>query len=313
MTAPAVSVVVATRDRAPRLEALLRALAGQRGVEAEVIVVDDGSGDATPGVLTRAPDGLALRVVRNPRPLGPAAARNAGWPLAQAPLVAFTDDDCVPEPGWLAALAGAHERHPGALLQGRTEPMAAEAHLQAAFTRSQLVTALGPHFQACNIAYPRQLLDRLGGFDESFEHFGEDADLAWRALEAGAEAVFVDAAGVEHAVHDLGPVGAIRGSQRWAGSVRAFARHPGLRDSLVNGVFWRRSHRDLLLALGGAALARRTRGVSLALAAPYVRGLRSSHGSYAGVTAALPAHVAVDAAETVAMARGAARFRTPIL
>src|SRR3954451_3114007 len=101
-----VAVVVPTHNRAALLPRLADALAGQLGVEFEVVVVDDGSTDATPAELRRLVSEERLRIV----PLrldpngGPARARNAGWRATSADVVVFTDDDCVPQPGWLAAL-----------------------------------------------------------------------------------------------------------------------------------------------------------------------------------------------------------------
>jgi len=306
-------VVVATRNRAQRLRALLDALAAQRDVRVEVVVVDDASTDATPDVLAGGVQGLDLRVCRRSAQGGPGAARNVGWREARAALVAFTDDDCSPAPGWLAALLAAYRERPGAVLQGQTRPHPDEAGRQDGFSRSQLVTSLSPHFQTCNIAYPRELLERLGGFDEAFGHYAEDADLAWRAIEQGARAEFVPGALVHHAVHTPGALGQLRDSQRWADAVRAFARHPQMRSEFTRGIFWRPSHEGLLLALAGLALRRRSKGLSLLLATPYLRHLRTLHGSAAGTLAFAPAHAAVDAAETVAMVRGSIRFKTLVL
>ena len=65
---------------------------------------------------------LPQRVIRRERPGGPAAARNEGWRAAGAPLVAFTDDDCVATPVWLEEALRAAREEPGAIVQGRTEP-----------------------------------------------------------------------------------------------------------------------------------------------------------------------------------------------
>ena len=305
--------MAATRDRATRLRALLASLAAQRRVSFEVVVVDDGSGDETPQALRSAPGALELRTIRLERPRGPAAARNAGWRSARSELVAFIDDDCVAEPGWLAALLEVHRAEPRAFVQGPTEPDPRESARLGAFTRSQRIERLGPHYQACNIAYPRALLERLGGFDEAFRHFGEDTDLAWRALETGAPARWAPDARVLHAVHDVGAVATLRGSQRWADSVRLVKRHPGLRRHYHRRLFWKPSHERLLVALAASVLARRSRGTSLVLWVPYVRLHRRQHGSVSGTLLALPAHLAVDAAELVAMLRGSARFRTLVL
>src|SRR4051794_38960457 len=95
--APEVTVVIPTRDRAARLVAALEALRGQtlEPERFETLVVDDGSSDDTGEALAGLTgDGrLIVRVLTLPGD-GPAAARNAGWRAARAPLVAFTDDDC---------------------------------------------------------------------------------------------------------------------------------------------------------------------------------------------------------------------------
>jgi hypothetical protein len=157
------------------------------------------------------------------------------------------------------------------------------------------------------------VLERLGGFDESFPHYAEDADLAWRAIESGTPARFEHAALVHHAVHRDGPLEALRDSQRWAPAVRAFARHPGMKRDFELGIFWRPAHARLLPALAGLGLARRTGGASLLLALPYLRYKRGLHGSYAGAMAKLPAHLAVDSAELLAVARGSVAARTLVL
>jgi len=312
---PDVSIVVATRNRARRLRALLESLAAQRDARFEVIVVVDGSTDDTDAVVAAAAsDGMALSAIRlEGDGRGPATARNVGWRRAGAPLVAFIDDDCVADGRWLAELLAAHRVAPGALVQGRTQADPAELTKLSAFSRSVIVEQLGPWFETCNIGYPKQLLERLGGFDESFQHYAEDADLAWRAIEGGARAEFVPGALVHHAVHTPGALAQLRDSQRWADAVRAFARHPGMRDSFTHRIFWRPSHEGLLLALAGLALRRPSRGLSLLLVTPYLRHLRALHGTGAGMLAAVPVHAAVDAAEVVAMARGSARFKTLVL
>jgi GT2 family glycosyltransferase len=273
--------------------------------------VDDGSDEATAALLANPP--LPVRVLRG-QGRGPAAARNVGWREAKGQLVCFTDDDCRAAPAWVSALLEAAGGEDAVIAVGRTEPEPAEEQRQTAFTRSNLVTGLNRDFHTCNIGYPRALLERLGGFDESFPHpAAEDTELAWRALELGAAARFVDDALVWHAVHDVGWLELVRRA-RWRVDVpRLVSRHPGLRHHMFRGVFWKREHAQLGAALAGAALARPTRGASLALALPYLRFCRGLHGSYAGALAHLPAHVAVDGAEVAALAAGSARERTLVI
>jgi glycosyltransferase involved in cell wall biosynthesis len=125
-----VSVVVATHRRAHLLPSLFDGLSAQVAGDAalvadqlEVVVVDDASPDDTPIVLARLAEAadFTVRVIRQPENRGPAAARNAGWKASVAPIVAFTDDDCVPQPGWIDALVAA-VRGGADIAQGRTEP-----------------------------------------------------------------------------------------------------------------------------------------------------------------------------------------------
>ena len=311
---PEVSVVIPTRDRASRLEAALEALGAQtlEGERFEVVVVDDGSTDGTATLLSD--DRPRLRSVRLPG-RGPAAARNAGWRAARAPLVAFTDDDCEPDPDWLGALLEAHEANPDAVLQGVTRPIPREAPLlRRPFTRTRVIEEPSPWFATCNIAYPRDLLERIGGFDELFpEALGEDTDLGWRALEQGARLEFAPRALVHHAVEELGAAGYMRHALRGADAVYAFRRHPGLRErTLQYGVFRNPSLARLALALAGVAMAHRHRG-GLLLTLPYARNVAGRALSSDGGPALVPYLVAYDLVQAFTSLRGSVRHRTLVL
>src|SRR4051794_33714707 len=108
---------MATHNRADRLQAMLASLREQTvpREQFEVIVVDDASDDggATRRVLDGAPD---IRVIHREVSGGPAVARNAGWAVAQAPLIAFTDDDCRAAPRWLEAALEVADAHPSAIV-----------------------------------------------------------------------------------------------------------------------------------------------------------------------------------------------------
>ena len=319
-SSPAISVVVATRDRQSRLSALLRSLREQDldSERFEVVIVDDGSQDGTKEVLEseRETGRLRLRTISNPESQGPAAARNSGWRATAAPLIAFTDDDCEVDPHWLSALIEAGERAPGEILQGRTEPIPREQTLAGPYSRTLKVTTLGPFFQTCNIAYPREVLERLGGFDASVfpkNAGGEDTDLAWRARSAGIAATFVEDALVLHAVNQLGPLGNLRLALRWSDTMAVFARHPEIRKhkhAAHRRVFWKRSHELFLRAVVGVVLARRF-PPALLLAYPYLRQLRArSGGGDPWLIAYLVVH---DGVEVYATVRGGLRHRTLIL
>ena len=158
---PAVSVVVPTCGRPQLLARCLAALEKQTlpRRDFEVIVVDDGAARA-----------------------GPAAARNLGWRQASAPLIAFTDDDTEPEPRWLEEglkpfAAGADAVAGRVVMPLAGTPTDYERDAQG-LERSEFVTA--------NCLVRRDVLERLGGFDESFRlPWREDSDLHFRLLEGG--------------------------------------------------------------------------------------------------------------------------------
>jgi glycosyltransferase involved in cell wall biosynthesis len=309
---PRISVVVCTHNRPARLAALLASLDAQ-ALERdafEVVVVDDGSTPPARCVLEERSYRLALKLIRNELPLGPAVGRNAGWRAARAPLLAFTDDDCTADPDWLSAGLEAAARSPGAIIQGRTEPDSGTGGL---LTRTVSVAKLGPHFETCNIFYPRTVLERLGGFDESYgsRPAAEDTDLAWRAIEAGTPAEFAEDAVIRHAVERVGVRGMLRVALRWTEAIRVYGEHPQVRSSLYRGVFWNVWHYlawRSLLALAGPRWLRRF------LITRYLVALRERaqfFGSPAGV--AVPYFLLHDAVECYAVARGALRYRTLVL
>lgn len=249
----AVSVVVPTHDRAVKLDRLLQALCAQTidPGRFEVIVVDDASTDDTPRVLARwsAAARLPLRVIRQSRNAGPAAARNVGWKAARAGFVAFTDDDCQPEVGWLeAGLANFDERT--GLVMGRTRADPSSPFLDLPFARSVILDEESPGYPTCNIFYRRSVLDESGGFDETFRlPCGEDMDLAWRVKKAGHDSVFSAAAVV---VHDVDPPDFRRflyDRYRWSEHVHVLSRHPDLRRFYYRRWFFRRSHVHALVTV----------------------------------------------------------------
>jgi glycosyltransferase involved in cell wall biosynthesis len=322
--APITSVVVATHDRVRLLARLVGALEAQEGAGPfEVIIVDDASADGTWDELQALAQAarVPVRPLRLPRNSGPATARNAGWRAARAPIVAFTDDDCVPRPGWLAALLGALDR--ADLVQGRTLPAPEQVSAHGPFSRTLEVTSETGFYQTCNMGYHRPLLERLGGFDERFRHpTGEDTDLAWRARQQGARSTFESTALVHHDVRPSSFLTHIRDTARWEGVVLAVRLHPSLRGHLHRRWFWKDSHPPAILAAGGIALGARwdatavARLVGLGLVFPYIHyRLRSSplRGGPRRRVAAIPAALVADLAEVAVMTAASVRYRSLLL
>ena len=320
---PAISVVVPTRDGAARLPRLLAALDAQDLHDPyEVVVVDDGSRDTTPQVLAELGPGLAvpLQVIRFPASRGPAAARNAGWRAASAPIIAFTDDDCAPEKGWLGALVAGLD---GAdIAQGRTELDPDQDDNHGPFSHFVGVRRESGYYETCNIAYRRAALERVGGFDEGFRHpFGEDTDLAWRVKAAGGSTVFVPDAVVLHDVVPQTYQQHLRRLRRREGLVRALGNHPGLRGEVGLGLFlWPTHPPALAVAVTGAALAARpglpTVAAALGAGAWYAHVCRWNTPKPARRVqwaAVVPMRLAADLYEIAVLARASLRHRTVLL
>jgi glycosyltransferase involved in cell wall biosynthesis len=166
-----VTVVVPTRDRRTLLMTTLAAVLTQRGVDLEVVVVDDGSTDGTGGVVAALAD-PRVRVLRNETSQGVVAARNRGLSEARSPWIAFCDDDDLWAPGKLAAQLAAAER------AGRQWAVAGALGFESDGTvrysttpppDEHLVAGL-PWFNAVpggcsNVVARRRLVEQSGGFD----------------------------------------------------------------------------------------------------------------------------------------------------
>jgi glycosyltransferase involved in cell wall biosynthesis len=188
-----VSVVVPTRNRSALLAVTLRGVLRQRGVELEVIVVDEASTDDTPQMLARLDD-PRLRVLRHETPHGVSAARNHGTAEAGGEWVAFTDDDDLWAPDKLARQVHA------ALAAGRDWSYAGSVnivdglqivHGVPPLPPDEVVAAL-PHYNAIpgggsNVVVRRETLLRAGPFDTRLRNT-EDWEMWIRLAKAGPPA-----------------------------------------------------------------------------------------------------------------------------
>ena len=314
-------MVVPSHHRPLRLRWLLNALEEQTldGGRFEVVVVHDDAAPETAELLAEHPLTLAGRLRCEQLAPGAAVAgekRNIGWRAARAPLVAFTDDDCRPDPRWLEELLAAAARDPGAIVQGRTRPDPYETDLlRAPHARTIDVEPPSVYAQTCNILFPREALETTGGFTELRLGSGEDTDLALRARATGAPYVGAPDALVFHAVEALTLRQALRVTRKWADLAYVVKRHPQTRELLSLRLFWRPAHWKLLLAAAGIAATPRRRAAAL-LALPYLAErlpLNRGRRRLARSAVELPGRVTIDAAEIVTCARGALRHRTPFL
>ncbi|MDQ1373158.1 MAG: hypothetical protein QOJ09_496 [Actinomycetota bacterium] len=321
MTGLRVSVAVSTYQRASILPRLFAALAAQTldADEFEVVIADDGSADDTPAVLEHlvAAAPFAARVVTAPTNRGPAAGRNLAWRAGTAPVVAFTDDDCQPAPGWLAAgLAALGDR--ARVVIGRTTPRDEDAQLASQpFSRTMRVDSVR-FFETCNVFYRRADLERSGGFDETFPMAaGEDTDLGLRVRNSGVEPVFAPEAVVYHDVRPGNFRTTLRDTWRWVDIPLVIRLHPEERRSLLHRrFFWKGSHPPVIAAIAGVALLRVRPAAAALLLLPWLHYRLRVAPPCPGPRRrwlALPGAFVVDGLEVIVMVRGSVRHRVVVL
>ncbi|HET8654365.1 MAG TPA: glycosyltransferase family 2 protein [Longimicrobiaceae bacterium] len=212
MSAPDVSVVVCTRNRARSLARTLSTLALQSlpaGLTAELLVVDNGSRDGTAALVRdRRLLGGPARLVPEPAP-GLSRARNAGLRAARGRVILFTDDDVLLPPAWLVSMATP-------LLQGRADAVAGSVRLaphlerpwmepfhRAALAATDLLRSENPGvMMGASMGFGRHVLDRVPAFDERLGAgalgTAEESLFAWQLARAGFSIGRVEGPAVEH-------------------------------------------------------------------------------------------------------------------
>jgi glycosyltransferase involved in cell wall biosynthesis len=196
-----VSVVVPTFRRPELLARCLSALAAQdfEATAFEILIADDaGSAETRRQVeafAARSRQEVGYVAVSGRH--GPASARNAGWRATRGALIAFTDDDCIPDPHWLsagvAAFAGDIDAVTGRVVVPLPEVPTDYQRDASGLARAEFVTA--------NCFCRREALEAVGGFDERFSAaWREDSDLEFSLLSAGRRIARAEAAIVVHPV-----------------------------------------------------------------------------------------------------------------
>lgn len=188
----------------------LRALAGQSypGDCFEVIVVEDGGNGNSAAVVDSFRDQLRITRLEQPH-AGPAAARNTGAARAAGQFLAFTDDDCAPDAGWLKSLAARFAQAPDCLIGGKTvnglpnNPYSAtsQAILDVVYEYYNATPDRARFFATNNLALPAARFRALGGLDPAFVT-SEDREFCERWLQSGYAMVYAREVVIRH-MHDL--------------------------------------------------------------------------------------------------------------
>jgi len=197
---PRVSVIVCSYNGGRTLGDCLEALCQIDYPDFEVIVVDDGSTDATPAVASE----YDVRLIRTEN-RGLSSARNTGLMAATGEIVAYTDDDAYPDPHWLTYLAAMFQRTNHVGIGGPNIPPRGDGPIADCVANAPggpvhvlLDDELAEHIPGCNMAFRRERLIEIGGFDPRYRVAGDDVDICWRLQERGWTIAFSPAAIVWH-------------------------------------------------------------------------------------------------------------------
>ncbi len=237
---PRVSVVVCAYNAERTMEACLASLEHLNYPDYEVIVVNDGSTDRTLEIAQRYP---YCKIISQPNK-GLSVARNVGAEAATGEIVAYTDSDCVADPDWLNYLVGKMVAADLVACGGPNFPPPEDSLVPAAVavspggpTHVLVSDDVAEHIAGCNMAFRRDVLLGLGGFDPLYRAAGDDVDICWRFQDAGYTIGFSPSAVVWHFRRNT--VKAYLGQQRGYGKAEAlvYGKHP-FRFNLFGQAKW---------------------------------------------------------------------------
>ncbi|MBV8777186.1 MAG: glycosyltransferase, partial [Alphaproteobacteria bacterium] len=249
---PRVSVVVCAYNAERTLLPCLASLELLNYADYEVIVVNDGSTDRTLDIA----EGFPYCRIISQENKGLSVARNVGAEAATGEIVAYTDSDCVADPDWLDYLVGTMERH-GLVACGGPNFSPTETHLVPEAVAASpgapchvlLDDELAEHIAGCNMAFRRDVLLGIGGFDPIFRAAGDDVDICWRLQDAGHAIGYSAAAFVWHFRRNT--VSAYIAQQRGYGKAEAlvYAKHPDRFNAFGQAKWSGRIYGDLSAAM----------------------------------------------------------------
>ncbi len=249
---PRVSVVVCAYNAERTMLACLASLEKLNYPDYEVIVVNDGSTDRT---LTISEGFQHCRIISQEN-RGLSVARNVGAEAASGEIVAYTDSDCVADPDWLNYLVGTMEAKGLAACGGPNFSPTETSLVPEAVAVSPgapchvlLDDEIAEHIAGCNMAFRRDVLLGIGGFDPIYRAAGDDVDICWRLQDAGYAIGYSAAGFVWHFRRNT--VKAYIGQQKGYGKAEAlvYGRHPGRFNAFGQAKWSGRIYGDLSSAM----------------------------------------------------------------
>jgi GT2 family glycosyltransferase len=198
---PEMTVAVCTYNGSATLRECLEGVRRLRYPNYEVIVVSDGSTDDS-AEIARSFEGV--RVIETAQ-LGLSAARNTALNAGRGEIIAYIDDDAIPDPDWLTHLAVAFEQEAYVAAGGPNVPPPRSSRVAQCVanapggpTHVLIGDHEAEHIPGCNMAIRRRALLEIGGFDPQFRAAGDDVDACWRLLDTVGQIAFSPGAVVLH-------------------------------------------------------------------------------------------------------------------
>ncbi len=189
---PRISVVICSYNGSRTLRDTLEGMKRVEYPNFEVIVVNDGSTDATPAIAAE----YDVRLITTEN-RGLSGARNTGWQAADGEIVAYIDDDAYPDPHWLQYLVYAFMTSDWVgvggpnIAPGGDGPIAdCVANAPGGPVHVLLSDREAEHIPGCNMAFRREALAAIGGFDARYRAAGDDVDVCWRLQQRGGRIGF---------------------------------------------------------------------------------------------------------------------------
>jgi GT2 family glycosyltransferase len=232
---PKISVVVCAYNAEPTMRDCLESLTKLAYPSYEAVIVDDGSTDRTGAIADEYPQ---FKVIHQPN-RGLSVARNVGMTAATGDIIAYLDSDAVADPDWLTYLAWKFKSSKHVGVGGPNLPPPEDdwtanciAAAPGSPTHILLDDETAEHIPGCNMAFRKEALAEVGGFDPMYTAAGDDVDICWRLQDHGYTLGFSPAAIVWH--HRRKTVKSYLKQQMGYGKAEAmlFRKHPGKFNTL---------------------------------------------------------------------------------
>ncbi|MDO8428052.1 MAG: glycosyltransferase [Candidatus Diapherotrites archaeon] len=217
-----ISVVIPAHNRDTLLKETLQALLNQNFPKQEYEIIVVGYYKNTTKKVIQDLNSSQIKYFEIDSPW-PDQKRNVGWKNANTNIVAFTDDDCIPQKDWLTNLVHAFNQNPDiAGIEGKTT----QDNQKLFFHATENLT--GRKFPACNFAVKKEWLEKIHGFDESYHFFREDTDLAFKIISANGKILFDPSVIVYHPPRKISWKNILNEIILIKGDVRLYKKFPKL-------------------------------------------------------------------------------------